>query len=417
MMQSRFSNTAAVAAVLFCAGAAMGQAGGDVIAAIGRASNLKEAGEAYVAARNVDKKNPQIYQAYIGKLLQLGQARLAMIPAQELKALDGQNPQAAGVIGYNLAMRGKIGEALSHLVCAAAADGDNPGLIHDIAVLSVWVARSEEKAGAPADGAALVANVAESMKSKNGFEQAQAAATAAFDHRADAAKALQDKLPQYQEVLNRAKTEGSEIDARVSQLNSMWNQCDSMCRQAQQDLQRLTSDANYANMSADQQASQRRSCEDRIRQARNDGARVQQEYNRIRSLAAARIGRIKKAQQDIDNTTKAIEQAGKRDPVLEWKPPAVNGMVVAEAAAPAGGAPPVEAVGNPTPPADPAGGAAVTVPPSGTPNAAATTQLKKAKLFLANDMRDKAVKLLEEIVDKYPDSDAAKEAQQLLDKR
>ncbi|MCE5277959.1 MAG: hypothetical protein ABFD92_00910 [Planctomycetaceae bacterium] len=416
MMYPHFFRLVVWVVVLSSGAAAMGQpGGGDAVAAIQRASNMSEAGKAYLAALDADRKNPQVYQAYISKLLELGQARVAVPAAEQLRKLDNQqdNALAAGVIGYNLASRHKIGEALPHLVRAAKGDPDNSGLIHNIATLSVWVARSDEKAGVPNDGAALVGEVSEQMKSKDGYEQAAAAATAAFDNRANAAKALQDKLPEYQDALNRANSEGSQLEARWGQLQTQWNTCDSNFRQAQQDLQRVISASGYSQLTPEQQLSSRRLYEDRMRQARSEAARVDQERNRVKALNIQRQQRIKKAQRDIEIATKAIEQAGKRDPVLEWKPPAVNGKMIAQTpdAQPPAAEPPAA-----VPPAGEGEGKAAAVP-DGAPDAAVVAQLKRAKLFLANDMRAKAVKLLEEIIDKHPGTDAAKEAEELLNKR
>ncbi len=417
---------ASVAAVLFCAAAARG-ADANPVAAIQQAANINELSKAYLAALATDRKNPQVYQVYINKLLEMGLAPLAATAAEQLRKLDGQSedPLAAGVIGYSLAKRYKIGEALPLLVRAAKADPENPGLIHDIAVLSVWINRSEDKATAPGDAATLVSEMAEQLKGKGGYEQAHVAATAAFDNRANKAKALQDKLPQYQEAINKIKAEGANLDSAAAQLQSQWNMCDSAFRQAQQNLQQLNAtnnnQQNQQNQNQSQYQSQRQSYVNAMNQARNDAARVRQEYNRLASLAASRTARIKRAQQDIDNTTKAIEEAGKRDPVLEWKPPAVNGKIVVDTTAPPAGG---TAAKSDTPPAGtevktdpPVPGGEVKTPPSGTAAPAAAGQLKRAKMFLANDMRDKAVKLLEEILDKYPTSDEAKEAQELLDKK
>ncbi|MCE5325726.1 MAG: hypothetical protein LLG01_04875 [Planctomycetaceae bacterium] len=318
-----------------------------LIDAIRAAGTVTAAGEAYANARTANARDPQVYRAYIRRLLELGQPRLCTLAAQDLTRLQSEDPLACGVLAYALGGEGKTLEAASLLARAIKSDADNAGIIYNLGMLSVWQSRTSDKSFAPEFIAELQTAIA-AARSKSAFAAGAAAAKSAFDKR--------DAAPR--------KAAPSAAQPLTEQQKAYYQ---AQYLEAQKGVDRYRNDKSAGG------AAQYRAFE----------LRRQAALTELRSVQQTQSGDIKP------------------DPSLPWQPPAVPKAATdsappsapARAAAPAAEAKPNRALGsNPE------------------------TQLKMAKMLLANDQKARAVPILQDIVANHGDSDQAKEARELLAK-
>ena len=375
---------------------------GELIAAIRAAENLSQAGQSYVAARNADKKNPEVYVAYIERLLTFGRPRLAFLPARELSQLDANSGLAHGVLGYCYAQHGKLAEALAATIRAGVAAPDNPGVLYNAGVLSAWLATDTppEKLF-PAEAKTLADRHLPTWRGNPAFAEGVKHAAVGYEVRGKKVQAAEAKVKECQ----RARQEALNQDVALTRTYESAKREMLFARRAVeghrksiQFYQRQASGASNPSIRADYQ-NKARLAEEELRRASARYNKAQRSIRTVEGAVKNRERKIKAAERDLDMAGKAVEGAKKTAPVFVWKPPAVKGVITPEGRSPV-------ARKKPGPTSGPA---------KADPAAAAARRLKMARMLLKNDRRARAVQVLKEIIKAYPGTPPAKEAEKLLD--
>ncbi|MCE5279613.1 MAG: hypothetical protein ABFD92_09335 [Planctomycetaceae bacterium] len=323
-----------------------------LIQAIETAPTFTAAAEAYARARTVNARDAKLYRAYLRRLLQLDQPRMGIMPAQDLVRLDSRDPLACGVLAYASGAEGKIADAAALLVRALKGDADNAGINYDLGLLSVWQIRANDRNLSP-DMIAEITEAFAVVRAKSEFIAGAAAARTAFDKR------------------DAAASKAPPVATSAQPVNSQ---------------QRAYYEAQYAEA---------QNGVDRFREDKSArGVAQYRAFELRRQAALIELRRMKESQGGPGGAQ------AKADPPLPWRPPAVP-----KAAAPV--------VQNADPP-QPA--APQTPAPKPAPSDNAETQLKMAKMLLANDQKQRAAQILQLIVANHGDSAQAKEAKDLLAK-
>ncbi|MCE5325725.1 MAG: hypothetical protein LLG01_04870 [Planctomycetaceae bacterium] len=392
-----------VAVLVLTAGAALAEPAPapsviELIQTIHNATDVLTASKAYAEARKADKNDPQIYKIFIQRMLEMGQPLQAAIPAAELTAMEGENGLAWGVVGYAKTRTGRIAEAFAAMVNAAKFAGDNEGIMFNAGVLCAWQDNAVLKGSVPPDAASTASSLKSEWSSKKGFAEGEKAALAIFKTRQDYIKSLQDKLTKLKSDIKDAQDKNKELADQFNVLKRRSDALEQRMRTADDTVRRYNWEVQHNGASVTQLPSYVTQAQSDYRQARDELAGVVRQGNLLRQAVAVRERAIYKAQQEADRNGKALAAFEKCDPTLPWKPPAVNGVIAADASA---------KTDEPSIAAEP------TTKPASLPDG--QRRLTLAKMLIENNQRDKAIKELLAIIQQYPDSEIARQAQTLLD--
>lgn len=100
----------------------------------------------YAAALANQPKSPDLREAYIGKLIDLGKIELAYDPAKDLVKLDSNSALGWSVVGYVNMQRGHLAEAASALAKASDESRGDPFVESSIGQLVAWHDMDQAKA-------------------------------------------------------------------------------------------------------------------------------------------------------------------------------------------------------------------------------------------------------------------------------
>ncbi|MCE5279614.1 MAG: hypothetical protein ABFD92_09340 [Planctomycetaceae bacterium] len=402
MMKHASVHVAAVVWILTSAMASAQPAGGpsviELIQAIHDAPDATTASKAYVEARSADKADPQIYKIYIQRMLELGQPLLAAVPAAELTAIEAQNGLAWGVIGYAKARSGRVGEAMPALINAAKYADDNAGIMFNAGVICAWQESTVRKSDIPSEAASSAASLKSQWESKKDFAEGGKAALAAFKLRQDYIKTQHERLTKLDSDIKDAQGKNREAAEQFNVLKRRSDALERRMRAADETVRRYNFDAR--NSSDTRLPAYVTEAQADYRQARDELAGVVRQGNALRQVVVLRERAIIKAQQQKERETKALQAFEKCDPTMPWKPPAVGGVIAADAS---------DAVAE-----EPAA-SGPTATTGASPLSQGQRRLKLAQMLIRNNQRDKAIQELLAIIQQYPDSEISRQAQALLD--
>jgi hypothetical protein len=109
------------------------------IDAVNRATTAQAAVSAYQSGNSIDPKNVPLKEAFVNRMLQLGQPELAADAARELIGLDTARSGAAwGVVAYVDAMRGDMVQGLMAITGALQLAPNEPFILQTAGLLYAW---------------------------------------------------------------------------------------------------------------------------------------------------------------------------------------------------------------------------------------------------------------------------------------
>ncbi len=108
------------------------------IEAIRKAEDPSGAVSAFAAGLAINDKSVLLHEAYLRRMVDLGAAGLAYDQAKTLSELDGSNPLAWGVMGFVLAQRGEMIDAVSAMDRATDRTSDDPFVLNTAGQLLAW---------------------------------------------------------------------------------------------------------------------------------------------------------------------------------------------------------------------------------------------------------------------------------------
>ncbi len=110
-----------------------------ILAAIREANSLSSAAKAYSEGAALDRRNAALNAAYMKKLLQLGQAQTAAMPAAVLVGLQTGDGLAYSVLGYAACRQNNLPTAVTNYVKAAGLGVDDESLQANLGQLVAWI--------------------------------------------------------------------------------------------------------------------------------------------------------------------------------------------------------------------------------------------------------------------------------------
>ena len=150
------------------------------IQAIQQASDPSAAIAAYANGIATDHNNPRIYEAYIGKMVELGLPEMAFHQAESLTGMESNNGLAWGVIAYVDARRGQMSEAVSAVVLAGQFASDNPFVQRTAGELTAWYDLKADKSTFADSTKDAMVKIRATLEKRTAFTDAYNTATKAY---------------------------------------------------------------------------------------------------------------------------------------------------------------------------------------------------------------------------------------------
>jgi chromosome segregation ATPase len=274
-------------------------------------------------------------------------------------------------MGYGEGKRRKIHEALLDTVRALDALKDDPSVLNNAGQLIAWHDLFGESVAIPDSARETMEKLQKELSANDAFAKAYARIKADFDKEQDRKADVNKKI----------KDAEAAVEAAEGQAKTM---LDNLRRIEEIAKGKAVSDLEHNNA------------------ARKDVEQAQKERDQARADLPGARAKCQAAVADGQTKAAAVADLKKQlsktvDLSFRWDPPAVDGVVTPEA------------VGRPsatTGPSQPA------LPEDA--EAKAAQRLAIAKNYISNKMNDKAVVLLEEILQEYGKTKAAREAAELL---
>ena len=138
-------------------------------------------------------KSVKLHEAYVRRMIQLGQLALAYQPAQVLTKLEPQNGLAWAVVAHMHAGRDEYEQALTAVVNAAALSRHEPFVLDVAGQMVAWFDHKADKEKIDPAVCRSLAKIREDLAKQKPFTQAYDAAKAFFDEQA-AREAEPDKV-------------------------------------------------------------------------------------------------------------------------------------------------------------------------------------------------------------------------------
>ncbi len=371
----------------------------EFIVAIRDAKDVATAATSYSKARTLDKNDTEIYEEYMKKMLTFGYPKIALYPAMELRRLQAKNGTAWGVLGYSDAKRGRYLPAFLSTMRGMQLLPDDPAIQNNAGILLAWYETRSLKPKLAPDFATMLSENSQEWFEKVKFAENHRKCTPEFSARVERIEKLKEEIRPAEKAARSAASDSSRASATYRKYSRAIANLEDDLRDLRRDYDkasRYNRTDSYLERSrryrlASDIRSRMSSKQSRISSLKSEGYSV-----RRKAKASAEI--LSEAKKVLAKAQTALKAEESTKPSLTWLPPAVDGVITPE---------------NPNPPNFAAHREATSRPSA---LSLAEVRLKMAKLLLKNEATDKAVVILTEIVKKYPDTKAAKEAGELIKK-
>jgi hypothetical protein len=161
------------------------------IQAIQQAADPSAAVAAYANGVAADRNNPQIYAAYVGKMVELGLPEIAFHQAETLTTMQSDNGLGWGVVAYVDARRGQMPEAISAIVLAGQFAPENALVQRTAGELCAWYDLKADKATLSDATRDALAKIRVGLKDRAAFTEAYNTATKAYQSESSSAETSQ----------------------------------------------------------------------------------------------------------------------------------------------------------------------------------------------------------------------------------
>ncbi len=371
------------------------------IQAVSQADDPRAAMSAYARGCAINRSNTEIHDAYMRRMLKFGLPKIAYYPARELVLLDPNNALAWGVVGYMQGKRGELEEAFSATIRSLEKRRDDPSVLHNAGQLAAWYENEPNLPKLSDSARRSLAQMKEELLANKQYSSAYETIQAAYKQSADltaqldkqivAAEAEVSAIRQTRmELEGRFREINDEIDRRNRTIDECWRELrGGSVSYYRDDTGRTVSYRRYSRAYRDD-------LYDRIHQGEREVERLKSERGGVQSRGRAALVELKGKEAVMVRLKQQMLKAKIRtEQTFRWDPPAVNGVVTPE----------VEHFPVTTRQAAPA-----------DPETQAGQRLKLAQLYIRHEMNEKAVEILEGILEDYDSTRAADQAKILLAK-
>ena len=401
------------------------------IRAIEKAKTPEEAARAFDLGCTVNRRSKRLQTAYMKKSLQLGRPDVAYYSAKEILEQDRNDGLASGVMAYMYALRKQFVPAFPHAMRAVVAERENPSIAQNAAQLLAW--HEATKRPAPiGELAVLVKKMQTRATAGKVFPGHYKKAREGYATLADEKKLLEDKAKVIDAEAKKLEDEIKKLAADLKRRGESYKQDARRADQARREIQRIDYDSRRSTRydSRRNDESRRRSALRKLRDAERSMAKKYAEAKPIKKKkdeldkklqgSKLRAGRLRRQAKSV-----GVDEVPAS---FVWRPPAVDGVVSPDAkvAAAQAAAAKTTSTGTGKTAPKPSYLAPGQTKPIPAPKASSADRIAEAeaadKLGLAKiyatspAMAPAAKKLIAEILAKYPNTAAAKEARELQKK-
>jgi hypothetical protein len=361
------------------------------VAAIGAAPDAVSAAEAYSRGCKIDRSCPALHEAYMRRALQLGNPEAATYGARALLAVQPANPLARSVMAYSEGKGIRLADALNDTMAIVAQLKDDDAVMNNAGQLVGWHELFAQSTKIPDAAQKAIDKLRDDLFANAAFSDAYARV------KADAAKE-QARKDDLNSKIAGTQDEIDKLDLKIKAYIAAQRQHDNDVASAQATYDdALARYNNWSFYSGFPNASLKVAV---------DNAR--------RALDAAKAAPLNCDGPPLDvlNTTRTAKLNALNNlkvqlaivvmPAFRWETPAVDGVPT-----PKGHGQPDAATATSRP--------AASQPSPLDHETLAARQLNLAQNYVSANMKAKAVKLLNALLEDYPQTKAAKEARQLLD--
>lgn len=390
--------------------------------AMNASDNPSDVMAAYARGSAVDRNNPALHEAYIKRMLKLGQPLIAFYAARTLLSLDKENALAWGVVAYAQARKGEYDDALVSAIRSVIKDRDNIGNLHNAGQLVAWY----DMQAAPPELSIFLRQALQrdhdALMAKPAFEKAYNGFIAASKEQQRLNDQARQQLNAAENALLAAQLAALDFDRSLRDLSGQIDQ-------RMRTLNVLNSQMNYSYYTSyglfiprgyfpggtigypggwgwqpgyyvytvDTNRGYRDDLQNQMRQVEGDINDLRARQALINRQATLSLGELSEKAASVEQLRKHVAGilAGGAERKVRWDPPAVDGVVTPEAE----GLPMPKAASQPA-----------------DPETEARQKFGLAQLYLSHDMPAKGNAILREILEKYPKSAAAADARKLLPK-
>lgn len=157
---------------------------GTAIQAVQQAADPSAVVAAYGNGLTLNRNNPRLHMAYIGRMVDLGLPELAYHQAESLLVLDPNNGLAHAIIAHVNARRGQMVDAISQINIAASLSSDNWFVQRTAGEIIAWYDFKADKTQIPDNVEDGLARTRDLVDRSTAYTQAYDAATRAYQSQA-----------------------------------------------------------------------------------------------------------------------------------------------------------------------------------------------------------------------------------------
>ena len=365
------------------------------------ADNPSAAMAAYARGCGIDRTNVELQNAYMRKMLTFGLPKISYYAARVLVGLQPDNGTAWGVVGYMHGRRGELGKALAASIRAAEKAPEDPSIAHNAGQLLGWYENELTPPRLPDSARRILEQILDDLFRQESFVKAHQQMKAAYVRQAALAAEIEKRLAAAAADADRVHDEALDIDLQLRTINDEIDYHNSVIESLYRELNYYyaypvyTSDGIQYVYVPNYRYGQRAEILERIRAEERAIYALELGARKLRRRGQTVLAELRRKQRALETLRKQVRGALTQvERAFRWDPPAVDGVVTAE----------LERF--PLRPRVAAG-------PEDR-QAIAEHRLELAKLYLSNGMTDKAVAILNELVEKYGSTPQAEEAKIVL---
>jgi hypothetical protein len=359
---------------------------------------------AYARAAAVDPKSVRLHRTYMRRMLRFGLPRIAYHPASALVTLSPENGTAWGVLSYMHGRKGELAKALAAGIRAAVLTENNESINHNTGQLLAWYENEIDRPKLSDGVRRTLDKHRQAFFEREDFAQAYRTMSKAYQERARLAKALDAKLDTAQERTEEVRRAALELDAELRGLNEEIEYRSEQIELLYRELHRSGTYAAQPVITGHgveyiyvprQTPAERAAIRERIHEHERVISALRRQRRQARRQGEGVLEELQRRQKALDRLRKQVKAALERvEQTFRWDPPAVDGVVTVER--------------DHMPPPD----TSLSLPED--PRRAAEQRLRLARLYLRNEMSEKAEGILVDLIDRYGRTEQAQEARKLL---
>ena len=373
-----------------------------LIETIRTTDNASTAVSAYAKGQALDRRNSELNNVYMRRMLKFGLPQIALYPAQVLVFDEPDNGLAWAVVGCGSGKKNDYATALGATARALGLMAKDSQLLNNAGQLLAWYDAQQVPPMLPDAAWRVIDKSRKGWEASDGYKKGYERIAAVMRDRQRLDKEAADKIAEVQKACDDARKKLRDLEAKFQQNDTDLAFHKKLLRELRRDfvnsfpttLPDGTLIGDVTGLNRDRILRQIAEEEKAIDNINADTIRVKRDGKE--ALAA-----YQEKQAALDEVRKP---AAKYDLWLQrafrWEPPAVDGIVTPE----------VDTFPQPK-------SATTSKPATMTVTAEPTEAQRKmelARLYLVNDLPRKAAEILQEVVTKFPDTPAAQEAHKLL---